>query len=188
MPACRREGLTLGDTGESELRDMLVKTWEAGMRGSGVLLRLILALIAVLGLRTVANADMSDFALFDGSNPANQPNSGAVCYATDASGANGPFTYHVAVANFSALPGEVRITYPDGDFIRFPILPMASLTFSQAAGSPSGNDKAVRVSNGGSNAQLAGSMSALTVHDHEPHCISCDGATGDGDCDAFVPN
>ena len=73
----------LGDTGESELRDMLAKTWEAAMRGSGVLLRLILALIAVLGLGTVANADMSDFALFDGSNPLNRPNSGAVCISCD---------------------------------------------------------------------------------------------------------
>src|SRR2546428_12596198 len=107
MPECRSVGLTVGDIGESELRDVLAKTWEAAMRRSGVLLRLILVLIAVLGLGTVANADMSDFALFDGSTPLNRPNSGAVCYATDAFGVNGPFTYHVAVANFSALPGEV---------------------------------------------------------------------------------
>src|SRR5437899_5982001 len=91
-----------------------------------LLLRLTLSIILSLGLATVASAVDSDFALFDGSNPANQPNSGAVCFA------NSAFTYHVTVANFGAH-GEVRITYKDGDIVRFPIASGASFSFSQAA-------------------------------------------------------
>src|SRR5437899_3321136 len=120
---------------------------EPSMRNS-LLLRLMLSTILLLGLATVASADQSDFALFDGSNPANQPNSGAVCSA------NSAFTYHVTVANWGPN-GEVRITYKDGDIVRFPIAAGASFSFSQAAGE--GADAAVRVSNGGSAAQLAGS-------------------------------
>jgi hypothetical protein len=128
----------------------------------------------------VASADTSDFALFDGTNPANQPDSGAVCRAHSA------FTYHVVVANWGA-DGEVRITYKDGDIIRFPIAAGASFAFSQAAGSKGGADRAVRVSNGGSAAQLAGSMSA--VGQGKPQCISCDAdSAGDAGCDAIVPN
>jgi len=150
------------------------------MRKSGVLRWLILAPIVLLGLGTDASADNSDFALFDGSNPANQPNSGAVCTA------NSAFTYHVAVANWGA-DGEVRITYTDGDIVRFPITAGASFAFSQAAGSKGGADTAVRVSNGGSAAQLAGSVSA--VGQGKPSCISCDAdSSGDTGCDAIVPN
>jgi hypothetical protein len=146
--------------------------------------RTVLALVAttglLLGLASGAGADQSDFALFDGSNPANQPDSGAVCWA------NSAFTYHVAVANWGAA-GEVRITYADGDIIRFPIAPGASFAFSQAAGSKGGADQAVRVSNGGTAAQLAGAMSALGQG--KPHCISCDAdSSGDAGCDAKVPN
>ncbi len=92
-----------------------------------------LAAVLLLGSVTVASADQSDFALFDGSNPANQPNSGAVCSA------HGAFTYHVAVANWGAA-GEVRITYKDGDIIRFPIAAGASFAFSQAGGSKGSKD------------------------------------------------
>ncbi len=72
------------------------------MKTSRSLLGLLLALIALLGLGTVASADTSDFALFDGTNPANQPNSGAVCSA------NSAFTYHLALANWGS-DGFVRI-------------------------------------------------------------------------------
>ena len=154
------------------------------MRISRIVLRLTLALIAVLGLGTVASADTSDFALFDGTNPANQPDSGAVCFA------NSSFTYHVAVANWGA-DGFVRITYKDGiEIIRFPIKAGASFAFSQAAGSKGGVDSAVRLSNEGSAAQLAGVMSASGQG--KPRCVSCDavseGGVGDAGCDAIVPN
>ena len=150
--------------------------------------------VALLAFATVASADESSFALFDGSNPVNQPNSGAVC------GAKSAFTYHVAVANWGSA-GEVRITYKDGDFIRFPIAAGASFTLSQAGGSKPGSghhsggggsspDSAIRVSNGGSAAQLAGSMSA--IGQGNPKCVSCDdttqGGVGDAGCDAIVPN
>ena len=149
------------------------------------------AFALLLASATVASADTSDFALFDGSNPANQPTSGAVCASKSA------FTYHVVVANWGDA-GEVRITYKDGDIIRFPIAAGASFAFSQAAGSGSkgsghhgsgngGPDSAIRVSNGGSAAQLAGSMSA--IGQGKPKCISCDAdSAGDLGCDAIVPN
>lgn len=150
------------------------------IRRSPILVSLVLASLAVLGLATTAAADNSDFAFFDGSNPANQPDAGAVCSA------NSAFTYHVAVANWGP-DGEVRITYKDGDFIRFPIKAGASFAFSQAAGGSKAIDGALRVSNGGSAAQLAGSMSA--IGQGKPTCISCDaGSSGDAGCDALVPN
>jgi hypothetical protein len=144
---------------------------------------LCLALAAVLAFSAVASADTSDFALFDGSNLANQPDAGAVCTA------NSAFTYHVVVANWGA-DGEIRITYRDGDIVRFPILAGASFAFSQAAGSKGRADKAVRVSNGGSAAQLTGSMSA--IGQGNPRCVSCDavaeGGVGDAQCDKLVSN
>lgn len=137
-----------------------------------------LALAVVLAFAVAAHADTSDFALFDGSNPDNLPDAGAVCSAKSA------FTYHVAVANWGPA-GEVWISYSDGDVIRFPILPGGSFAFSQAAGSKGRADRAVRVWNGGTAALLAGSMSA--VGQGNPACLSCD-ATADGDqeCDKLV--
>jgi hypothetical protein len=141
------------------------------MKLSGLTLGLLLASAAV------TNADTSDFALFnvDGTNP----DSGAVCYS------NGAFEYHVAVANAAAAEnGVVRITYYNGDFVEFPIAAGASFAFSQAAGSKGGADKAVRVSNGDSNAELSGSMSAKGQGNVK--CISCDGGGGDATCDSRV--
>jgi hypothetical protein len=141
---------------------------------SGLALALLLATVAA------ASADTSDFALFDGTNPTNQADSGAVCSA------NSSFTYHVTVANWGD-DGEVRITYKDGDFVRFPIAAGASFAFSQAAGSKGRADRAVRVSNGGSSAQLSGAMSASGQGNVK--CISCDAdGSGDAGCDNFVPN
>ena len=90
------------------------------------------------GVRRGGERGTSDFALFDGTNPANLPDAGAVCSAKSA------FTYHVAVANWGPA-GEVWISYSDGDFIRFPILAGGSFAFSQAAGSKGRADRAVRV-------------------------------------------
>ena len=125
-------------------------------------------------------ARSNDFALFDGSNPLNQPSSGAVCGAPKGHA----FTYNLAVANYGS-DGFVRVTYTDGDWVQFPIAAGGSFSLSQAGGSKSGNDAVVRVSNGGSPAQLAGVLSAQRAK-----CASCDadGGTGDAGCDAFVPN
>ena len=150
------------------------------MKGWLAVALLSLGFVVQFAPSAIADDSKSDFALFDGTNPANQPNSGAVCSAKHA------FTYHVAVANWGA-DGVVRITYKDGDIIRFPIKAGASFAFSQAAGSKGGADKAVRVSNEGSPAQLAGAMSASA--DGKVKCISCDAdSSGDGGCDAIVPN
>ncbi len=144
--------------------------------------RLALSLIALLVVVTVASADTSDFALFDGTAPANKPHSGAVCFA------NSVFTYHVAVANWGA-DGFLRITYKDGEeIIRFPIKAGASFAFTQAAGSKGGVDSAVRLTNEGSGVQLAGVMSA--TGQGKPRCVSCDaiseGGVGPAACDQIV--
>ena len=122
----------------------------------------------------------NDFALFDGSNPLNQPNAGAVCGAKEGQ----PYTYNIAVANYGS-DGFIRVTYADGDWVQYPIAAGGSFSLSQAGGSKGGDDRAVRVSNGGSAAQLAGVMSA-----QNGQCASCDadGGIGDAGCDAFVPN
>jgi len=125
------------------------------------------------------NGNRNDFALFDGSNPLNQPDSGAVC--GDKKGQ--PFIFHITVANFGA-DGFLRVTYADGDFIQIPLAAGGSFSMTQAGGSKDGADAAVRVSNGGSGAQLAGAMSA-----EGGMCASCDAdGVGDAGCDKFVPN
>ncbi len=82
----------------------------------------------------------------------------------------------------------MRITYFDGDIIRFPIAAGASFNMSQAGGKRA--SRAIRVSNGGSGAQLAGSLSA--IGDGNPQCASCDapaqGGIGDSGCDNFSKN
>ncbi len=139
---------------------------------------------------TTGSDNRSDFALFDGTNPANLPNAGAVC------GARGTYTYYVAVSNFGPA-GVARITYADKDFVNYQIPAGGSFSFSQAAGSTAEKtspaaDRAVRLSNGGSAAQLAGSMSVMGDASVQPFCMSCDatlqGGIGDAGCDAIVPN
>ena len=145
-----------------------------------VMVGLILVPIFLLGLVGTASADVSDFAFFDGTNPANQPFAGAIC------GSKSAFTYHLAVQNWGPA-GRVRITYPDGDFINFELAPGQSFSMSQAAGNKSGDSAAIRVSNGGTPAQLSGSLSA--VGQGNPRCASCDAdGIGDAGCDAFIPN
>lgn len=139
----------------------------------------------------VASANgKSDFALFDGTNPANAPTAGAVC----GSGKPGDvqedkeFTYHITVTNWGS-DGIVRITYFDGDITRYKIKADETLNLTGVAGSKGGADRAVRVSNEGGPAVLAGQMSALG---NEPFCLSCDavagGGVGDVGCDAIVPD
>ena len=152
---------------------------------------MLLGSVTAMGAVTVGSSQRTDFALFDGTNPANQPDSGAVC------GARGTYTYYVAVSNFGAA-GVVRITYADGDFVNYQIPAGGSFSFSQAAGSTAEKtgspaaDRAVRLSNGGSGAQLAGSMSAIGGAEAQIFCQSCDavseGGIGDAGCDAVVHN
>lgn len=173
---------------------------------------LILAFVTVgfvmlFGSWTVASADgdnKSDFALFDGTNPANQGAAGvanplpkgvagAVCGGTKPGKA---FTFHVTVTNHSSgAPGFVRLTYKDGDFVQFPLAPGGSFSFSQAGGSKGGADRAVRISGvpgGATGTRLVGAMSILSAEDGKPFCVSCDatteGGVGDAGCDAKVPD
>jgi hypothetical protein len=147
--------------------------------------------------------DSTDAALFDGTNPANQGDAGtanaaplgvagAVC-GTKFAGQ--PFIFHLSVTNHSSgTAGFVRITYKDGDWVQFPIEPNANLQISQAAGSRSGNDQAVRVSGvpaGTGGTRLVGALSAQGL-DGKVRCASCDstdeGGIGDAGCDAFIPD
>jgi len=154
----------------------------------GMLIASLMGLLVLAGDGVVVAGDRDedegrhDFALFDGTNPDNQPDAGAVCFARRGK----PFVYHAAVANRGA-DGFVRVTYKDGDFVDFPLAAGGSFSFSQAAGSRGGADRAVRISNGGSAAQLAGALSAQGAR-----CASCDaesqGGIGDAGCDAVVAN
>jgi hypothetical protein len=128
----------------------------------------------------------SDFAFFDGTS-SDAATAGALCGAGSPSDVEvgEAYTFHIALANLGG-PGFVRLTYADGDFIRFPIAANASLTLSQAAGGRGGFDRAVRVHNESSAAQLAGTMSAAGGG---VFCLSCDtGADGDAACDAIIPD
>lgn len=128
----------------------------------------------------------SDFALFDGTNPENQPNEGAICGAGNPSKlrVGKAYTYHVTVSNYGSA-GEVRITYHDGDVVDYLIGAGATLQISQGAGNSGGADRAVRVSRGDFGApQLVGSMSAIG---EKVFCISCGGAN-EAACDALILN
>ena len=152
-----------------------------------------LALVASLGVSTVASADddddkgrhkndkKSDFALFDGTNPSTEapPNGGAECTV------KGPATFYATVTAHSSGPaGFVRITFSDGDWVQFPIQSNGSFSFTQAIGGTKGVDDRIRISNGGNpaGARLVGWVSVLGAN--QVACRSCnfDDGTGGGDC------
>jgi len=126
----------------------------------------------------------SDFALFNGSAPANaSPNTGAVCGAKKADRA---FVYHVTATNHGAV-GAIRVRYADGDTVDYAIPAGGSFSFSQAGGSKGRADQVVRVCGVGG-AVLDGSMSAIG---EKVFCVSCDapstGGVGNTACNAIVP-
>ena len=130
----------------------------------------------------------SDFALFNGSAPANaSPNTGAVCGAKKADRA---FVYHVTATNRGAA-GAIRVRYRDGDAVDYAIPAGGSFSFSQAGGSKgaAGADQVVRVCGVGG-ALLDGSMSAIGERE-KVFCVSCDvvttGGVGNTACNAIVP-
>jgi len=154
-----------------------------------------IALVVCCGLLTVARADdddddkgrnnknnkKSDFALFDGTNPATEapPNGGAECTV------KGPATFYGSVSAHSSGPaGFVRVTFSDGDWVQFPIASNGSFSFTHAIGGTKGVDDRIRISNGGDagGARLVGWVS---VHgSNKVACQSCafnDGAGGN-DC------
>ena len=145
---------------------------------------LAFGLIMLLGSWSTAGATNSDFALFDGTNPANKPGSGAVCGAA-AGGPQTPvfFTYHVNVSNFSDSLAVLRITFTDGDITRYQIPPRSSFSLTEEGGSNEHNS-AIRASIE-HNGELAGEASATGP---KVFCLSCD-ADSDGApaCDKIIP-
>jgi hypothetical protein len=157
---------------------------ERAMKRQWAVTLLSAGLLVLFGSWTVAIADddddrKSDFALFDGTNPATEapPDGGAECTV------KGAATFYVAVTNHaSGNDGFVRATFADGDFVEFPIKRDTSFSFSQSIGGTKDVDTRIRISNGGrpDTARLVGWVSALGK---KVSCRSCnfnDGAGGDG--------
>jgi len=132
--------------------------------------------------RDHGDRDRSDFALFDGTNPANEapPDGGAECHVKNGFAA----TLHVTVTAHSSGPdGFVRATFKDADWVEFPIKSGGSLHFSQSIGGTPGVDDRIRISNGAkpAGARLVGWASIQS--DGPVNCRSCDfndGAGGTG--------
>ena len=148
---------------------------------------------AFFGPSTVAHAGgpggTSDFALFDGTDPANLTpintgTTGVLCVAVDAGGnpqIGKSFVFYVSVTNFDSVDREVRVVFPDTDFVRYKIPVGESFSFSQAAGSNE-FDVALRVV---ADKNVSGYVSAQGKAGIL--CLSCDvGGDGDAACDAFV--
>jgi hypothetical protein len=132
--------------------------------------------------------ERSDFALFDGTNPANldtKGRTGVVCGVTKmthkkqkAIAPGKSFTYHIVVTNDGSGPLECKVIYTDQDFIRYKIPLGTSFSLSQAAGSGE-NDAAVRLD---CDANVSGSMSVQGPKG--VFCVSCD--ENDAFCDAII--
>ena len=118
-----------------------------------------------------AGGERSDFALFDGTNPA-AIEFGAQCGAKlGSSGQAVAFTYYVTVSNWSDTLRILRVLYADGEeMARYQIPPHTSFSFSQAAGGTAGVDDWIRVfGEGPAPVELAGSMSASFPAAAKPH-------------------
>jgi hypothetical protein len=168
------------------------------MRGRHAVAIAVVAFI-VVGLTTLGSADdkgdkdrkgpkggRSDFALFDGTNPANV-GSGAVCGLARKS--DHPFTLHVTVTNFAAgAAGSVRVIYADGDSVSYPMAPNDKFQISLIGGSKGGADHAIRIA-GTEGTQLVGQASILSEEGGKVFCVSCDAdSAGDAACDAIIPD
>ncbi len=145
-----------------------------------------LAFVGLCGPWSVARADKADFALFDGTNPANT-DPGAICGVNKGLTSlkiNKAFTLHVSVSNFSGTTKEFKLIYTDADFVRYQVPAGTSFNLSQAAGGPGGFDAAIRVD---SDSGMSGSVSAIG---RKVFCLSCDEPPGAGDanCDLIIPN
>ena len=131
-------------------------------------------LLSVASAATASGGTRTDFALFDGTNPAADSDTGAACGAKLGGTGNNPvaFTYHVTVSNHSETARVLRIVYRDGDFVRYWIPPFTSFSLSQAAGGTLGVDDAIKVlQEGGPGVGLAGSMSILTESSAKPNPV-----------------
>ena len=153
----------------------------------------VAALVAAFGfVGTAKSAEKSDFALFDGTNPANldaNDKTGALCGIAKKGNPNKPlqnrksFVYYVTVtADDPSVDREVRVVYTDGDFVRYKIPLDGSFAFAQAGGAGE-FDAAIRIV---VDKNVSGSVSARG--NKGVFCLSCD-ELGDGDafCDTIIP-
>ena len=132
---------------------------------------LVLTVPALTVAAPAAGGQRSDFALFDGTDPASGE-TGVACGATLGSSTQAvAFTYYVTVSNWSTSVKVLKVLYADGvEQARYLIPPQTSFAFSQAAGGTAGIDDAIRVfAEGPTPSGLAGSMSALLPAAAHPH-------------------
>jgi hypothetical protein len=114
---------------------------------------------------SAAGGERSDFALFDGTN-ASDPDAGVRCGARIAGENNNnggsavAFTYSIAVSNFSNDVAYLRVTYGDGDFVRFAVPSLSSFSLNQSAGGTKGVDDKITVTSETAGA-LAGAVSVM---------------------------
>ncbi len=153
----------------------------------------VAALVAAFGfVGTAKSGEKSDFALFDGTNPANldaNDKTGALCGIAKGGNPNKrllrgkSFVYYVTVtADDPSVDREVRVVYTDGDFVRYKIPLDGSFAFAQAGGAGE-FDAAIRIV---VDKNVSGSVSARG--NKGVFCLSCD-ELGDGDafCDTIIP-
>jgi len=141
-------------------------------------------LLALFGPWSVGSADAednkTDFAFFDGTNPATGPPFGGAECAV-----KGPATLHASVTADSSGPsGFVRLTYQDNDFVQFPIASNGVLQLTQAIGGTKGASGRVRLSNGGdpAGARLVGSLSVIGSENASCQTCNFDDGAGDPGC------
>ena len=139
-----------------------------------------ITMIAGLGTAVAGGPKgFSDFALFDGTEPANT-DPGAICGVADEGvlQLEKSYTLYVAVTADTEEATEVRVIFTDGDFVRYKLPLDGSFSFSQAAGSNE-FDVAVRVV---ADANVAGWVSAQGKSG--TFCVSCD--DNDDFCDLII--
>ncbi len=153
-----------------------------------------IGLFAASGAFTPVSADphhhfrkknKTDFALFDGSNPANlEP--GGVCFVRFQQTGR-PWNFHVAVSNNDPANTQAfKVIYKDGDWVQYFVPPKSSFALTQSAGNnPAG--VAIRVFTA-QNSQLSGAVSGQGLDGTAVNCKSCDNdSDGPAACDAIIP-
>ena len=121
---------------------------------------------------SASGGERSDFALFDGTN-ASDPDAGVSCGARlsnekdNGKGSAIAFTYSIAVSNFSNDTAFLRVTYGDGDFVRFAVPANSSFSLNQSAGGTKGVDDKIVVTSETAGA-LAGAVSIMAPAQAKP--------------------
>jgi hypothetical protein len=138
-----------------------------------VTMRALVIAFVILGTSVYAHAvKTTDFAFFDNTSSASE---GIQCSAKM------PFEYHVTVSDFGATANILRVTYADGDFVRFKIAANGTQQISGFArgGNTSVNtnfpDRCISIC-AETAGKLAGQMSVKTDIDSNP-IIKCRNVT-----------